>query len=164
MTDFPQVLTKGREREAPPIGKEAEKSGMRTKPRGTTWSKKRRRNSCEPSVMILFFFPRLRSFTFLVESHFLPQCRPIEIVLSCTQPVPAGGTSSRSDQRGLCGAWDRLKEKLKHASSALLAIVSFGYLVKKLAVPNFRFLLHLVHLSFPRLLRAESAGGCTSNG
>ena len=30
------------------------KKRMRTKPRGRTWSRKRRRNSCEPSVIILF--------------------------------------------------------------------------------------------------------------
>ncbi len=31
------------------------KERMRTKPRGRTWSRKRRRNSCEPRVIILFF-------------------------------------------------------------------------------------------------------------
>jgi len=64
----------------------------------------------------------------------------------------------------MCGVRDRLKEKLKDASSAFLAIVSFGYLVEKLAVPNFRFLLNLINLGFSRLVRAESAGSCTSNG
>jgi hypothetical protein len=40
-------------------GEEVTTSGDGTgkKPRGKTWSKKRRRNSCEPSVMIFFLFP-----------------------------------------------------------------------------------------------------------
>jgi hypothetical protein len=50
-----QALTEGQERDTPPIGEEAEKADA--EPRGGTWSKKRRRNSCEPSVMILFLFP-----------------------------------------------------------------------------------------------------------
>ena len=70
---------------------------------------------------------------------------------------------SRSVHRCMCGVWDRLKEKLKDASSAFLAIVSFGYLVEKLSGPNFRFLLNLINLGFSRLVRAESAGSCTSN-
>ena len=33
------------------------KKRMRTKPRGRTWSKKRRKNSCEERVIILFLLP-----------------------------------------------------------------------------------------------------------